>query len=140
MLAEAAGDLGTFVDVVSTVGEPRTMWAQLIVFQAARAWARGAWRAPAEYIGKLNSTTATCRLGDHLGRRIAAFPWLENCIAKSRLAVSTGTSIAAQGETGGTLTVETARRVGAVSTHAGVALALVDVHTFSSSCLITRIT
>ena len=65
---------------------------------------------------------------------------MENCIAKSGLAVSTGTSIAAQGETGGTLTVETARRVGAVSTHAGVALALVDVHTFSSSCLITRIT
>ena len=36
--------------------------------------------------------------------------------------------------------METARGVGAVATHAGVALALVDVHTFSSSCLIARIT
>ena len=60
MLTEAVGDLGTFVDVVSTVGEPRPMWAELIVFLAARAWTRGARRAPTEYIRKLNSTTTTC--------------------------------------------------------------------------------
>lgn len=60
VLTEAAGDLGTLVDVVPTVVEPGTMWAQLVVFQAARAWARGARRAPTEYIGKLNSTTTTC--------------------------------------------------------------------------------
>ena len=65
---------------------------------------------------------------------------MENCIAKSGLAVSTGTAIAAKGETRGTLTVETARGIGAVPTHAGVALTLVDVHTFPSLCLITRIT
>ena len=65
---------------------------------------------------------------------------MENCIAKSGLAVSTGTSIAAKVETRGALTVETTRGVGADPSHAGVSLALVDVHTFSSSCLITRIT
>ena len=65
---------------------------------------------------------------------------MENSIAKPGLAVGTGTPIAAQGETRGTLTVETARGVGAVPTHAGDALAFVDVHTFSSSWLITRIT
>ena len=36
--------------------------------------------------------------------------------------------------------METTRGVGADPSHARVSLALVDVHTFSSSCLITRIT
>ena len=59
VLTEAASDLGAFVDVVPAVGEAGTVGAQLLVFQAARAWARAAWRAPTKDVGKLDSTTAT---------------------------------------------------------------------------------
>ena len=65
---------------------------------------------------------------------------MEDCIAKTRLAVSAGASIGAQGETRSTLTVKTSRSVCALAAHTRVSLALVDVHTFSTLCLVTWIT
>ena len=57
VLTEAVAHLSTFVDVVPTVGEARTVGAQLLVLQTARTWARGTRGTPSKHVGKFYPTT-----------------------------------------------------------------------------------
>ena len=60
VLTEAVAHLSTFVDVVPTVGEARTVGAQLLVLQTAWTWARGTRRTPSKCVGKFDPTTTAC--------------------------------------------------------------------------------